>query len=165
MISQASDMLSQSDGELLEIPDSPINLRTVSTSIATTTKSRRYSKVWLHTSIVRNDVILNKEGESIWRCKYCSTEYRESGGTTVLANHMQKHHNVNISSAQDAQSTLIQANISDASKNARQAPDYKRRCLSRWGYSGIGPRPCRTTICKMDYNLWYLISHGYNTRV
>ncbi|KAJ8104194.1 hypothetical protein POJ06DRAFT_285146 [Lipomyces tetrasporus] len=95
MTSQASDMLSQFDGELLEIPVSPINRRpsspSVATSIATTTKSRRYSKVWLHTPVGPNEVILNKEGQPIWRCKYCSTEYQESGGTTAIANHLTQH--------------------------------------------------------------------------
>ncbi|ODQ69014.1 hypothetical protein LIPSTDRAFT_202958 [Lipomyces starkeyi NRRL Y-11557] len=102
MTSQASDILSQLDGELLEIPDSPIDQLPSSLSqamsTATATKPKRYSKVWLHTPVGRNDVILNKEGKSIWRCKYCATEYREPGGTTVIANHLKERHNVNISS-------------------------------------------------------------------
>ncbi|KAK9327629.1 hypothetical protein V1520DRAFT_314702 [Lipomyces starkeyi] len=134
MTSQASDILSQLDSELLEIPDSPVDQLPSSLSqamsTATATKPKRYSKVWLHTPVGRNDVILNKEGKSIWRCKYCTTEYRESGGTTVIANHLKEHHNVNISSAQEARTTLMQANIAEAFKNAQQAPGYKRRRLS-----------------------------------
>ncbi|KAK9483837.1 hypothetical protein V1527DRAFT_472011 [Lipomyces starkeyi] len=62
MTSQVSDVLSQFDGELLEIPDAPINQRPSSPSVATsraaTTKSRRYGgicKVWLHTPVGRNE--------------------------------------------------------------------------------------------------------------
>ncbi|KAK9233812.1 hypothetical protein V1525DRAFT_415263 [Lipomyces kononenkoae] len=71
-----------------------------------------------------------KDGKSIWHCKYCSTEYRESGGTTVVANHLMQQHNVNISSAQEARTTSMQVNIAEAFKNSRQGPEYKRRCLS-----------------------------------
>ncbi|KAK9428416.1 hypothetical protein V1505DRAFT_377166, partial [Lipomyces doorenjongii] len=53
MTPQASDILSQLDGELLAIPDSPIDQLPSSLSqamsTATVTKPRRYSKVWLHT--------------------------------------------------------------------------------------------------------------------
>ncbi|KAK9482916.1 hypothetical protein V1527DRAFT_454609, partial [Lipomyces starkeyi] len=70
MTSQAPDILSQLD-ELLEIPDSPIDQLPSSVSqtmsTATATNPKRYSKVWLHTPVGRNDVILNKEGKSIWR--------------------------------------------------------------------------------------------------
>ncbi|KAK9234233.1 hypothetical protein V1525DRAFT_350579 [Lipomyces kononenkoae] len=87
MTSQGSDILSQFDGELLQIPDSPINEGASSSSLVTSTfaptatarKPKRYSKVWLHTPVGRNKVILSKDDKSIWRCKYCSTEYRESG--------------------------------------------------------------------------------------
>ncbi|KAK9389410.1 hypothetical protein V1515DRAFT_261748 [Lipomyces mesembrius] len=50
-----------------------------------------------------------------WRCKYRTTEYRESGGTSVTVSHLMQH-NINISSAQE----LMQANISDAFKNAQK---------------------------------------------
>ncbi|KAK9428322.1 hypothetical protein V1505DRAFT_423493 [Lipomyces doorenjongii] len=67
----ASYILSQLDGELLEIPDSPIDQLPSSLSpaisTATATKPRPYSKVWLHTPVGRKDVILTKEGKSIWR--------------------------------------------------------------------------------------------------
>ncbi|ODQ69131.1 hypothetical protein LIPSTDRAFT_7153 [Lipomyces starkeyi NRRL Y-11557] len=82
MTSQASDILSQLDGELFEIPDSPIDQLQSSLSqamsTATATKPKRYSKVWLHTPVGRKDVILKKKGKSIGAAK---------------------RHNVNISSA------------------------------------------------------------------
>ncbi|KAK9350140.1 hypothetical protein V1523DRAFT_420765, partial [Lipomyces doorenjongii] len=61
MSSQASDLLSQFDGELLEVLGPPIaqgQSSSLATSTATTTKPRRYSKVWLHTPVGRNEVIL-----------------------------------------------------------------------------------------------------------
>ncbi|KAK9234834.1 hypothetical protein V1525DRAFT_428244 [Lipomyces kononenkoae] len=124
MTSQISDILSQFDDELVEVLDSPIIQRpspeSPATSTATTSKPRRYSKVWLHTPVRRNEVILNSKGKPIWRCKYCSTEYQESGGTTAISNHLKLRHDIDISSAQEARSTLMQANIAEAFKNARQ---------------------------------------------
>ncbi|ODQ73967.1 hypothetical protein LIPSTDRAFT_3175 [Lipomyces starkeyi NRRL Y-11557] len=167
MTSQASDILSQLDGELLEIPDSPIDQLPSSLSqamsTATATKPKRYSKVWLRTPVGRNDVILNKEGNSIWRCKYCATEYREPGGTIAIANHLKERHNVNISSAQEARTTLMQANIAEAFKIAQQAPGYKRRRLSG---GELDPALVeQLTLREMDYDLWHLISHGHIARV
>jgi hypothetical protein len=154
MTSQSPDMLSHLDSELFEIPDSPALNRTqsspsMSSSTTTTTKSRRYSKVWLHTPVSRNEVILNKEGKSIWRCKYCITEYRESGGTTIIASHLKEQHNINVSSAQEARTTLMQANIADAFNNAQQTPDYKRRCLS-----SVATRDLDPAIIEQLYVRW-----------
>ncbi|KAJ8100208.1 hypothetical protein POJ06DRAFT_185033, partial [Lipomyces tetrasporus] len=121
MSSQASDMLSQFDGELLEVLGSPIAQgpsSSLATSTATTTKPRRYSKVWLHTPVGRNEIILNNKGKQIWRCKYCSTEYQESGGTTAISNHLKLRHDIDISSAQEARTTLMQTNIAEAFKSA-----------------------------------------------
>ncbi|KAK9490030.1 hypothetical protein V1508DRAFT_426152 [Lipomyces doorenjongii] len=117
----------------------------MSTSATTTTKNRRYSKVWLDTPVGRNEVIPNKDGKSVWCCKHCTTEYRESGGTTVIVSHLQEQHNINISSAQEARTASMQANIADTFKNAQQTPDYKRRCLSSGATRDLDPAiimPC-----------------------
>ncbi|KAK9238652.1 hypothetical protein V1525DRAFT_341102 [Lipomyces kononenkoae] len=137
MTSQASDILSQ----LVEVLDSPIGQGPTSqspaTSMATTTKLRHYSKVRLHTPVGRNKVILNSKGKSIWRCKRCST--RESGGTTAISI-LKLPHDIDVSSVQEARTTsLMQANIEAAIKNARQTPDYKRCCLSSGAIGQLKP--------------------------
>ncbi|KAK9370561.1 hypothetical protein V1509DRAFT_616177 [Lipomyces kononenkoae] len=55
-----------------------------------------------------------------------------SGVATVNANHLEQHHNVNISFAQEARTTLMQANIAEAVKTTRQGPEYKRHLSLRW---------------------------------
>ena len=132
MAQQHSDVPSQLNSELFETPDSLVLKRTMSSpSITTsTTTKKRYSKVWHHTPVHCNEVTLNTKGKSIWRCKYCLKEYLESGGTTVITNHLKDQHHIDICSAQEARTTSIQANIVDAFEKAQQTTNHKRRCLS-----------------------------------
>jgi hypothetical protein len=44
--------------------------------------------------MLRNVATLNINGKSIWRCKYCLKKYLESGGTTVITNHLEDQHNI-----------------------------------------------------------------------
>ncbi|KAJ8102387.1 hypothetical protein POJ06DRAFT_177302, partial [Lipomyces tetrasporus] len=118
MTSQASDILSQFDDELVEVLDSPIIQGPLSYLDGYNYKARRYSKVWHHTPVDRNEVILNSKSKSVWRCKYCSTEYQEFGGTTAVSNHLKLRHDIDISSVQEARTVLMQANIAEAFKKA-----------------------------------------------
>ncbi len=90
MALQPFDILSELNSELFETPDSLVLNRTLSSPSITTlaTTKKRYSKVWHHTPVDRNKVTLNAKRKSIWRCKYCTKEYLESGGTTVITGHL-----------------------------------------------------------------------------
>jgi hypothetical protein len=141
MALQPFDILSELDSELFETPDSPVLNRTLSSPSITTlaTTKKRYSKVWHHTPVDRNEVTLNAKGKSIWRCKYCTKEYLESGGTTVITGHLKDQYNIDISSTQEARTALMQANIADAFENAQQTTNYKRRCLSSIATHDLDP--------------------------
>ncbi|KID81519.1 transposase-like protein [Metarhizium guizhouense ARSEF 977] len=132
MSSQPSDMLSRLGSEPSDNLNSPCHDPTLSSPSITTSAAtkRRYSKVWHYTPVGRNEVTLNAKGKSIWRCKYCTKEYLESGGTTVILTHLKDRHNIDISSTQETRTALMQATIVDAFEKAQQTTDYKRRCLS-----------------------------------
>lgn len=141
MSSQPSDMLSRLGSEPLDNLDSPCHNPTLSSSSITTSAAtkRRYSKVWHYTPVGRNEVTLNAKGKSIWRCKYCTKEYLESGGTTVISTHLRDRHNIDISSTQETRTALMQATIVDAFEKAQQTTDYKRRCLSTIATHDVDP--------------------------
>lgn len=141
MSSQPSDMLSRLRSEPLDNLDSLCHNPTLSSSSITTSTAtkRRYSKVWHYTPVGRNEVTLNAKGKSIWRCKYCTKEYLESGGTTVISAHLRDRHNIDISSTQESRTALMQATIVDAFERGQQTTDYKRRCLSTIATHNLDP--------------------------
>src|ERR1700712_338294 len=53
---------------------------------------KRTSEVWDHSFYSRHRITLNKKGQSIWKCKYCSTTYIDTGGTGNAKAHLLKHH-------------------------------------------------------------------------
>ena len=116
--------------------DPTLSSPSITTSFAT---KRRYSKVWHYTPVGRNEVTLNAKGKSIWRCKYCTKEYLESGGTTVISTHLRDQHHIDISSTQESRTALMQATIIDAFEKAQHTTDYKRRRLSTTDTHDVDP--------------------------
>jgi hypothetical protein len=90
MALQPFDILSELDSKPFETPNSLVlNCILSSPSITTLATTKKcYSKVWHYTPVDRNEVTLNAKGKSIWRCKYYTKEYLESGGTTVITGHL-----------------------------------------------------------------------------
>jgi hypothetical protein len=110
------------DPELSSLP--PSTTQSISSTGATSTKKRpRTSWVWQHMPGPSNTVY-HKDQCVYWRCQYCPREYRESGGTTVIANHL-KTHQVYIQEAQKA--TNQQLNILTAFQHGEQSQAKRRR--------------------------------------
>ncbi len=96
-----------------------LNCTLSSPSITTSiTTKKRYSKVWHYITVDRNEVTFNAKGKLIWRCKYCTKEYLESGGTTIIIGYLKDLYNIDIFSTQEARVALMQANIADAFEKA-----------------------------------------------
>lgn len=116
-------------------PNSPVresspSLPATSTSTSVASKRRlRTSKVWDYADFPRNNVVLNKVGKIIWRCKFCKQEYVERGGTSVMATHLRIHHQIDLETRQAARKAGIQADIITAFQQVSQASDHKRRRL------------------------------------
>lgn len=49
---------------------------------------KRTSEVWEHSFYSRHKITLDKQGRSIWRCKYCTQVYVDSGGTGNALRHL-----------------------------------------------------------------------------
>jgi hypothetical protein len=60
----------------------------------------------------------------ILRCQYCPCEYRESGGTTIIANHLKSH---NVHCEKDQTATNQQLNILTAFQHGEHSQAKRRR--------------------------------------
>src|SRR5271170_93870 len=75
----------------------------------------RTSAIWdHHLGENRNAILLNKQNKSVWRCKHCFQEYVETGGTTVIFNHLTANHTIELKTQRETQRGLVQANIKAA---------------------------------------------------
>src|SRR5271169_5521439 len=92
MMSDNSDFSEQpSESENEAIPTSP-------TLTSTTNASERRIKgrtswVWQHMPGPSNTEYLVAR-QSYWRCAYCDTQYRASGGTSIIASHLTEKHKI-----------------------------------------------------------------------
>ena len=91
---------------------------------------KRTSEVWDHPFYSRHKITLNKQGQSIWRCKYCSKTYVDSGGTSNAKKHLHKHHSRQIQSQNEKRVKGYQGQIDMAEFRAQSnAANRKRRRL------------------------------------
>jgi ribosomal protein L37AE/L43A len=91
---------------------------------------KRTSEVWDHSFYSRHKITLNKQGQSIWRCKYCSKTYVDSGGTSNAKKHLHKHHSRQIQSQNEKRVKGYQGQIDMAEFRAQSnAANRKRRRL------------------------------------
>jgi hypothetical protein len=130
MTSQPSELLSQADTDQFEMPNSSNVSDSAPLSIIDRTKKKnRSSPIWDHTPFDRNYIFLNKKGTVIWRCKYCSIEYTESGGTRVITNHLKKVHSIDVQTLGELRTASTQSTIDVAFQRCENI-DYKRRRLN-----------------------------------
>ena len=85
------------ESELSTIPPSTEEQSTRSTSpqllSSSVTQRNRTSFVWKHMPGPVNTIYAR--GQRVyWRCKYCTKEYRESGGTGYIALHLKAAHDI-----------------------------------------------------------------------
>ncbi|KAH8800692.1 hypothetical protein F5884DRAFT_533969 [Xylogone sp. PMI_703] len=78
------------DHELSPLPPSSIIQSSSSITDTSIKKRPRTSLVWEHMPD-SSETVYHKGEWIYWRCRYCPREYRESGGTTVIANHLKTH--------------------------------------------------------------------------
>jgi hypothetical protein len=91
---------------------------------------KRTSEVWDHSFYSRHRITLNKKGQSIWRCKYCSKTYIDTGGTGNAKAHLLKHHGHQIQSQNEKRIKGYQGKIDMAEFRAlADTANHKRRRL------------------------------------
>ena len=119
------------ESELSTIPPSTEEQSTRSTSpqllSSSVTQRNRTSFVWKHMPGPVNTIYAR--GQRVyWRCKYCTKEYRESGGTGYIALHLKAAHDIHdIAKQQHASSQ--QLSIASAFQQGEES-QYKRRRLN-----------------------------------
>jgi ribosomal protein L37AE/L43A len=91
---------------------------------------KRTSEVWDHSFYSRHKITRNSKGQSIWRCKYCSKTYVDTGGTGNAKAHLVKHHSRQIQTQNEKRIKGYQQTIDMAQFRAQSdAANHKRRRL------------------------------------
>jgi ribosomal protein L37AE/L43A len=91
---------------------------------------KRTSEVWDHSFYSRHKITRNSKGQSIWRCKYCSKTYVDTGGTGNVKAHLVKHHSRQIQTQNEKRIKGYQQTIDMAQFRAQSdAANHKRRRL------------------------------------
>src|SRR5258708_36455453 len=125
-----SSALSAVESELSTIPPSTEEQSTRSTSpqllSSSVTQRNRTSFVWKHMPGPVNSIYTR--GQRVyWRCKYCTKEYRESGGTGYIALHLKTAHDIN-DTAKQQRASSHQISIASTFQQG-EVSTYKRRIL------------------------------------
>jgi BED zinc finger len=106
--------------------DSNITVTSSQASGSTSSRKRpRTSFVWDHMPAHRTTAYFNAENALIWRCKHCTKVYRESGGTTVIKNHLKQQHAI-VDTMEEQRAIQRQQNITQAFLRGEES-DHKRR--------------------------------------
>lgn len=91
---------------------------------------KRTSEVWDHSFYSRHKITLNKKGQSIWKCRYCSKTYIDTGGTGNAKAHLLKHHSRQIQGQNEKRIKGYQGKIDMAEFRAlADTANHKRRRL------------------------------------
>jgi hypothetical protein len=124
-----SSTLSVLEAELSTIPPlTEQSTRSTSPQLpSSTVKRSRTSFVWKHMPGPVN-TIYTRGQRVYWRCKYCPREYRESGGTGYIAQHLKTTHDIH-DTAKQQQASSQQLSIASAFQQGEDS-QYKRRRLN-----------------------------------
>ncbi|KAM3474859.1 hypothetical protein MY5147_004059 [Beauveria neobassiana] len=106
---------------------------TSSLSISQFKTKRRTSRIWDHTSFGRNEIIRNKDGQIIWRCKHCKgkpADYLETGGTAHIYEHLKSHSGLGILTPNEERTVKTRNRLEEAfSRMSPSTASLKRRRL------------------------------------
>lgn len=95
---------------------------------------KRTSEVWEHSFYSRHKITLDKQGRSIWRCKYCTQVYVDTGGTGNALRHLKKHHGRQIQSQNEKRIDRYQGHIDMAEFRAQSTVANNKRRRYDGGY-------------------------------
>jgi hypothetical protein len=119
-----------------------------------------------------SNTVYSKEHHVYWRCQYCPREYKESGGTTIIANHLKTHDIFDTQKGQRA--TNQQLSILTAFQHGEQSQAKRRRIID----NSINPATLKQVLvrwiarCSVSFrmiersefrDLLYLLNPDINT--
>lgn len=91
---------------------------------------KRPRKAWIWKHMPDDDpetLYYDNKSRVQWRCRYCDTSYLESGGTTVIQNHLVNKHDKRELSTQGQKALRVQASITAAFERASEVNHSRRR--------------------------------------
>ncbi len=90
---------------------------------------------WMRDRVDTQHVFLNIEGKEEWRCRFCLANYKITGGTSTISEHL-KTHGIFKESTEDTKVKNVQLDITKAMESAMENPQ-KRRKLSAFDSGSI----------------------------
>jgi hypothetical protein len=133
MSSQAS-LSRASSAELSVLDSAPSSQTTI-----IPTKRPRTGWVWNHMPDDDCEAIYqDKEDNILWRCQHCTRQYKVSGGTRIIMNHLRQRHDIHEYTTREARALNQQISIQQAMSIAQENP-YKRRRLNDDSGSSLDP--------------------------
>jgi hypothetical protein len=99
-------------------------------------KNQRNSWVykWMRDGVDMQHVFLNTDGKEEWRCRFCMANYKTSGGTGIISDHL-KTHDITKDSTAEARAKNVQLDIAKAMESAQENPQKRRKLNSSDGGS------------------------------
>ena len=92
-----------------------------------TRKRPRKAWVWNHMPDDSDTIYHDTQGRVQWRCRYCPAAYLETGGTTVIQNHLVNKHDKRELSSQGKKAVQVQASITATFERATEISHTRRR--------------------------------------
>jgi hypothetical protein len=99
-------------------------------------KNQRNSWVykWMRDGVDMQYVFLNSEGKEEWRCKFCMANYKISGGTGTISDHL-KTYDITKDSEENTRAKNVQIDIAKAIESVQETPQKRRKLNSSNGGS------------------------------
>jgi hypothetical protein len=91
-------------------------------------------------------IFTNKQGQEEWRCRFCLANYKISGGTGTISDHL-KSHGISRDSNEDTRAKNIQLDIARAMETAEGNPQKRRKLVDSDG----GALPLNGDVIKVLY--------------
>ena len=113
------------EAELFQSQTSQLSQRSNSTTSTPSIRRPQTSWVWDHTLSQDRTTIYIYNKKSHWQCGYCEKRYAESSGTTVIATHLKKTHE--LFDIQNEQKAVNQQRSILTCLVRGKENDYKRR--------------------------------------
>jgi hypothetical protein len=87
---------------------------------------------WMREGVDKQHVFLNAQGQEEWRCRFCLANYKISGGTRTISDHL-KTHAITRDSTTDTRAKNIQIDITTAIESAEANPQKRRKLVETDG--------------------------------
>ena len=111
--------------------------------VSTSRTIRKKRTCWVYKHMRGTDdmetIFKNQKGEKEWRCRYCTTDYQLSGGTSNIEKHLNKIHELFEDSPKDKRAKNQQIALDQAMASAEANPQKRRRLNHEEAKTDLNP--------------------------